>query len=255
MFQTIRHYLTDNWWTLPLYMGACLLILSICFFFAPSFVEEIFSIVLLLVIVALVASWVFLIRDKRGKTVLLSVAMSIGVLVVTGPISMIGAMNGPDGFGRDHTIPEGIEYNIPLNNQQDRTYQNVLEEATVDSLDRNTYLQIWEGEFEGGIYQYDFYYTGLAKGVIFLRCYEITQNEPLSENMVDKKSNISECSKVPIEKSDEFKQYVKKKRFTIYEGDWGDYYAARIEVWHREAATGKETKLTEKIYRVQGWMR
>lgn len=34
-----------------------------------------------------------------------------------------------------------------------------------------------------------------------------------------------------------------RKRFTIYEGDWGDYYAARIEVWHKDAATGEETKL------------
>lgn len=46
-----------------------------------------------------------------------------------------------------------------------------------------------------------------------------------------------------------------RKRFTIYEGDWGDYYAARIEVWHKDAATGEETKLCEKTYRVEGWMR
>lgn len=36
---------------------------------------------------------------------------------------------------------------------------------------------------------------------------------------------------------------ISRKRFTIYEGDWGDYYAARIEVWHKDAATGEETKL------------
>ena len=43
--------------------------------------------------------------------------------------------------------------------------------------------------------------------------------------------------------------------FTIYEGDWEDYYAARIEVWHKDASTQKETKLLEKVYRVDGWMR
>ena len=34
-----------------------------------------------------------------------------------------------------------------------------------------------------------------------------------------------------------------------------DFYAARIEVWHKDAATGEETKLCEKTYRVEGWMR
>ena len=35
----------------------------------------------------------------------------------------------------------------------------------------------------------------------------------------------------------------------------GDYYAARIEVWHRNAETKQEMKLLEKVYRVEGWMR
>ena len=43
--------------------------------------------------------------------------------------------------------------------------------------------------------------------------------------------------------------------FTIYEGDFEHYYAARVEVWHRDAATHQERKLAEKIYRVDGWMR
>ena len=55
--------------------------------------------------------------------------------------------------------------------------------------------------------------------------------------------------------STSFSKLVDKKEFTIYEGDWEDYYAARIEVWHYDKATGKEKKLVEKIYRVEGWMR
>ena len=31
--------------------------------------------------------------------------------------------------------------------------------------------------------------------------------------------------------------------------------AHRIEVWHKDASTLKETKLLEKVYRVDGWMR
>ena len=62
-------------------------------------------------------------------------------------------------------------------------------------------------------------------------------------------------SRVSRSATESFTQLVNKKRFTIYEGDWEDYYAARIEVWHKDASTQKETKLLEKVYRVDGWMR
>ena len=119
---------------------------------------------------------------------------------------------------------------------------------SVDSLDIQDYLHIWNGP-QGGIYKYDFYYPSLAAGDIYLRCYEATKNIPLS------KERVKERSTVPIESTYSFSQVVDKKEFTIYEGDWGDYYAARIEVWHRDANTGKEKKLMEKVYRVEGWMR
>lgn len=31
------------------------------------------------------------------------------------------------------------------------------------------------------------------------------------------------------------------------------YYAVRVEVWHRDKTSRKETKLLEKIYRMEGW--
>jgi len=46
---------------------------------------------------------------------------------------------------------------------------------------------------------------------------------------------------------------VKKQSFTSCENDFEDYYAARIEVWHRNAKTKEESKLVEKVYRVEGW--
>ena len=52
-----------------------------------------------------------------------------------------------------------------------------------------------------------------------------------------------------------FSKIVDKQEFTIFEGDWGEYYAVRVEVWHCDASTKKETKLLEKIYRMEGWMR
>ena len=96
---------------------------------------------------------------------------------------------------------------------------------------------------------YDFYYSALPEGDIYLRCFEATKNIPLSEGSIMDESRVSRSA------TESFTQLVNKKRFTIYEGDWEDYYAARIEVWHKDASTQKETKLLEKVYRVDGWMR
>ena len=76
------------------------------------------------------------------------------------------------------------------------------------------------------------------------------QNDiPLSEEGILEESLVSRGT------TTSFTQLVSRKKFTIYEGDWDDYYAARIEVWHKDASTKKETKLLEKVYRVDGWMR
>jgi hypothetical protein len=150
-------------------------------------------------------------------------------------------MTGPDGFGKDHPIPEGLEYNKPLSLESNKI-------EVVDSLDHKTYLQIWN-DSQGGLYKYDFYYGSLGPGEVFLRCFEATSNTPLSED------RLIEQSRVKISPQKQFGKVVNKQSFTIYEGDWEDYYAARIEVWFKSSETNKESKLMEKVYRVEGWMR
>ena len=131
-----------------------------------------------------------------------------------------------------------MEYSIPF---EENTNPAIV-------IDRDGSLQIWNG-IQGGIYKYDFYYGPLPAGEIYLRCYEVTENIRLSAD------RIRESSKVTIDTTSSFSKVVDQLEFTIYEGDWGDYYAARIEVWHKNAKTGRETKLMEKVYRVEGWMR
>lgn len=175
----------------------------------------------------------------------LSVAIVILIVGVIIEIAVsLHAAFGPDNsdFGKRHAIPAGLEYNEPM-----ELRDSVLA-APADSLDIDNFLQIYN-DFQGGIYLYDFHYTALPAGEIFLRCYEATENIALT------KERIEDVSRVRIEGTTRFTQLVNQTGFTIYEGVWGDYYAARIEVWHRNAATGKETKLMEKIYRIEGWQR
>jgi len=234
----MKHFLVKNWWCFLLSFLVLMLLFSL-----PTRFENIFFVLLLLNIFVLVATWVVLLINKEWWKCLLSFVVStvtvVGAAIVLF-LDMESLFVGHDSFGKEHPIPEGLVFHLP----QDSYSGN----ESIDSLDIQDYLQIWNG-FQGGIYNYDFYYPSLPAGDIFLRCYEVTGNIPLS------KERIMESSTVSIESTHSFSQVVDKKEFTVYEGDWGDYYAARIEVWHRDAKTGEEKKLMDKVYRVEGWMR
>ena len=161
------------------------------------------------------------------------------------------AIDPSDGFGKEHPIPEGTEYCIPLEshlNVVDEEWMTDYEEALVDSTDKASYLQIWN-DFEGGRYMSDFSFSALPAGTLFLKCYEVGDNIPLSENVMRRNTSVS-CSA-----TESFTKLVEKREFVIYEGDWGDYYAVRVEVWRTDGATRKEHTLMEKVYRMEGWMR
>ena len=237
----MKRFFIEYWWTFPIMLALSMLALIVLFTKTPSILETIIGILLLLVIIALLISWVLLLINKQWLKVLLSFTVSfvVGCILLI-PLTL-SAMSGPDGFGKDHPIPEGLEYNLPLPFESEKV-------EPVDSLNNQTYLQIWN-DIQGGLYKYDFYYGSLGRGEIFLRCYEVTSNMALSED------RLIEESRVKVSPQKQFGQVVNKQSFTIYEGDWDDYYAARIEVWFKNAETNQESKLLEKVYRVEGWMR
>ena len=213
----------------------------LAFFTYPSVLDIIVGIFLTLTLIALPVSWIVLLVNKKRFKCLLSLAMSVLIVCVLWFPLVIASMNAPDGFGRAHPIPEGLAYHHPLSFESDQP-------AVIDSLDAETYLQVWK-EYQGGLYMYDLYYGALPAGDIYIRCYEVSENIPLSEESILEESLVTRAT------TTSFTQLVSKKKFTIYEGDWDNYYAARIEVWHKDASTRKETKLLEKVYRVDGWMR
>lgn len=238
----VKGFVIDKWWVFIEIMALALIALIILAWTAPPTVfESIIGGILLFTLIALPVSWVILlVNQQRGKC-LRSFLLSVAVFVILGSIYGIATMYGPgyDNFGKKHPIPDGLKYNIPL-------VEDIKTKTPVDSLDTDSFLQVW-GEL--GVYSYDFYYGPLPAGVVFLRCYEATNNIPLSED------ELLSSSKVAVDSTSSFSQLVKKHSFTIYEGDFEDYYAARIEVWYRNAKTKEESLLVEKVYRVEGWMR
>ena len=237
----MKNFINRFWWLFPVLFAAAILI-SVYF---DSMWPIFFVISVPLTFVALITSWIFLLIYKKWWRFLFSFilgALTVAFFIYLLCIGIELMFNpGPDDFGKEHPIPTTLAYNIPFEEREELP-------CPVDSTVSDTYLQIWN-YFQGGIYKYDFYYPALDEGQIFLRCFEATENIPLSPE------RISDESRVATPSTTSFSKIVEKQEFKIYPGDWGDYYAARIEVWHKDAKTGKERKLMEKVYRVEGWQR
>lgn len=181
--------------------------------------------------------------------------------VVAIPVLFLGMFFSslPDDFGKEHPIPEGLEYNMPLGciTEEGDTVDSgeseflgwVKVQPVIDSTDTATWLQIWHG-FQNGIYEYSFYWPALKDGEVYLRCYEVTKNTKLSAKQIKRRTTTQ------VINHNGFGQIVEPslKNFTIYEGDWEDYYAVRVEVWHKPTH-GKPHKLMQKVYRMEGWTR
>ena len=159
-----------------------------------------------------------------------------------------------DDFGSRHPIPEGMEYCAPLgygiegHHAAYAVFDYPPEEPVIDSADSRTWLQIWNDN-QGGRYLFDLYYGALPDGEVYLRCFENTENVELSKDAMKRNTHVK------VRCHNGFGKLVDKKDFVIYEGDWEDYYAVRVEVWHKDAATGRRQKLLQKVYRMEGWMR
>ena len=232
----VKQFLLRGWLCFPL-LGILSLLLSIYVLSqVPSFLDYVCDTLLIISLVATLSSWVVLLMCRKWWRALLSVAVTLTSWVILFPMLFWVAISAPDGFGAEHKIPDGLAYESPPDSGE------------VIASDTSTYLQV-SGEY--GCYCYSFYYTGLPAGKIFLKCFEATENIPLSEDRILERSAVSLGSTEDFP----FHQLVDHQCFTIYEGDFGDYYAARVEVWFRDSTSGAERKLMEKVYRVEGYMR
>jgi hypothetical protein len=259
-FTTLKDVIIKFWYVFPILYAlfAFALILMINMNSLPAVIENSVGILLLITLITLPVSWIVLLVNKRWWRCIASFVASVVIAVLSGGalfFAILAAMFAPDTstFGKDHPIPADLEYNLPLQRYHwdDSLAASVYvdpDSVVVDTLNADSYLQIWNGS-QGGIYNYDFYYGPLPAGEIYLKCFEVTEDIPLSDYRLKK------ASMVKINGTSTFSKLVDKQEFTIYEGVFHDYYAARIEVWFKDAKTGDEKKLLEKVYRVEGWMR
>ena len=264
-------WLEKYWWVLPmLFVLQSVVVILVLKCGSCRWIQLLMVAVWLLVLPFLLVQLIALIKGKCWLKSVCSVVIEMvpvgvvgvwlaikGIKVTWRFVAMILAsllwpfVDPSDGFGKEHFIPEGLEYSIPLNHNttvKDGEWITHYEEPVIDRTDTASWLQIWNDN-EGGRYLYDFSFPALPAGTLFLKCYEVGGNIPLSENVMRRNTSVS-CST-----TESFTKLVEKREFVIYEGDWGDYYAVRVEVWHKDSETRKEHKLMEKVYLMEGWMR
>jgi hypothetical protein len=145
---------------------------------------------------------------------------------------MIFTFSPPDYYGANKTIPENIKFEKPFER-----------EITEKDLQKNDFKLAEISQ--PGIYNYCTNYKPKDLGTFFIKAFEITSNDRLSEARITNRSKV---------KVDNLNNGIYCGEFTIYEGSWGDKYGAKIELWY-EPKIGKKYKIAEKKYIVEGWMR
>jgi len=148
-------------------------------------------------------------------------------------VSIFFTFSPPDFYGAHKKIPVDIEISEPLNSiptQQDYEKHDLI-------------LTVYG---QPGIYQY---YTDInpkESGFLYIKAYEITSNDQLSKDRLKERSKTIVNSTVQCSFFNDF---------TIYEGSWGDKYAARIELWFDPEGDKPDYKLADRNYIIEGWMR
>jgi hypothetical protein len=201
---------------------------------------------LLLVVLMFAVTFGIFHRNKNVAECMGLLAVNILAVVIGLGMQIFAGLKNPDPYAFSHPIPEGMAYDIPMENDLERNICALRHEA-VNESDSTTWLQV-STDFTG-CFAYTFYYHDLPAGEVFLRCYEAGTNAPLSADQIE----LSTLS--PTHAENAFCCQVSDKHFVIYEGAPMQYYVARFEVWHRSANTHREQKLLEKYYRVDGYER
>lgn len=255
---TFWERITRYWWQLSLivllvlFVDIALFFASnnhICFYYAGLVMDWITVLTVITFGVITVATIVRHFKMKyywQAFSCLLGSLLGLVVFFVWLFIYGMAAQSSLSYYAEHHPIPSDLEYNIPEYSFWNEPLPN--RDSTVTESDTNSWLILYGGL---GAYDWDFYYPALPDGILYLRLFEVTENEPLSYEQIKRRTETY----VANHNAFGHIEHNQGTGFTIYEGDFEHYYAARVEVWHRDTSTQQERKLIEKIYRVDGWMR
>lgn len=195
---------------------------------------------------------------KQYKNAFLIALMGVLLIAYAIAATFFGGLgNGAlDNFGKRHPIPEGMEYYTTKITPE---YGNTAAQTYLDSLVVERGIMVVDYG-QPGEYRYMANVPAIPeKGKIYLKLYEATTNLPLSEHDVKTSTTLlvepSDTSRIYKMTDKEPNRWNATDEFTIQEGSWGDYYAARVELWYQSESGGEEQLLHSVIYQIEGWSR
>lgn len=204
--------------------------------------EIIFNLSLLIFYGSFLFSLIFGIKRFLRKEYLKGFLQTLGTVIIGAVsfsyLSLILMFYPYDFFANNLSIPKNIKFEKPIS--QDTKLKTSIKPCF-----------ILYDDIQPGIYKYELYLNKIEKGKVYLKIYEITNNQILSEKDIEKRSLIEVYNP-----NSKLKKFGLNNDFMIYEGDWGQLYGSRIEIWFRSDLKNQpERKLMTKYYIIQGWQR
>ncbi|QES87950.1 hypothetical protein [Rhizosphaericola mali] len=143
----------------------------------------------------------------------------------------------PDYYANHKTIPSNIKYEIPI------------ELTPSEKLLKKQHVVLGVG-MQPGIYLFFTDYKETADSKLYLKAVDIDNNNLLSPEDIKSSTLLRSRSGWNFPKGN-----FTCGQFTIYEGDWGYKYIARIELWSFNIKRNEDRKLAEVNYLIEGWQR
>jgi hypothetical protein len=236
------------WWKPAIVVAIGFFIFAIGGFTYSRFWETVCTSIFGFTLLLLLISFIFQLVRRESEEALYTGFSFFGVLVVLffyGIILSFLNVFVPDGYADNLKIPDNIEISepVPLNFSTSDRPDSIL------NIKRSSQdFQLYQS-FQPGLYEYDVWLKNIGPGTVYLKAYEITQNDALTTKYLPKTSSISVNNP-----TDSIIRFGTAEHFTIYEGDFDKPYAARFEVWFRAEEGGELKKLFTKNYKIEGWM-
>jgi hypothetical protein len=241
-------YIFYEWWQPILFWFLSCLIFGLCNKIFENFAILLFVIGLFVILISAISSF----SKRKLLTVLLGMVF-FGGLIFTFfaylTIMFWYDQNSPDEFAKNLKIPENITLENPVNTSIDENYKIIKPENITNKKVTTIDFQLYNS-IQPGLYEYDLWIGKIERGTIYIKAFEITHEYALSTSSLTERSSIKIYNP-----TDRILKFETLSDFTIYEGDWGEPYGARFEIWFKPNKGGKERKLLTKYYKIEGWMR
>ena len=231
MKQTLRYikkYFTI-WW-IPI--ATNFLAIGIFFLgtlFKRDWIIDLFLIVFLLNVVGTIISSIVQIIIRKWYFIFPQLGLAAFLFYYFG---IIMTYSPPDYYGAHKEIPENIDFSNPLDSL-----------PTSEEFEKHDFVLI--NNFQPGLYLYQTDHKPIKTGHFYVKAFEINSNDRLSGERMELRSKVV---------VDNLEPQIWKGEFTVYEGDWGDKYGSKMELWY-QPSNGQEYKVEQRNFIIEGWQR